>query len=409
MPPAAPYDLLIKGGHVLDPGQGLDGELDIGIAGGKIAAIRADIPSSDARRTVQVKGSGRYVTPGLIDLHTHVAHGAQTDGVGMGCVEPDIGGVQSGATTVVDGGSVGVANIGVFKHHILPRARTRVLVYLNIGSFAHTMPGLADISRIEDIDERAISACVAANPGLIKGFKLRMVGPVMGERGEEVIRRSKAIAKEHKLPLMVHFGDGGGDPGRMNQLTRLMLNTFEEGDILTHLCTPHPGGMMDPTGGSLRELPEVREARARGVTLDSALGRGNFGIEVARIQADRGLAPDTTSSDVTLGGRTRGVGLLDSMSKFMAVGYSLADVVRMATTNAAKAIGLTSELGAIAVGREADLSIFDVMSGHWRFTDTKEVPFTGEHALIPVQTIRAGELFSPDWGPYPWGWLPEEA
>jgi dihydroorotase len=167
--------------------------------------------------------------------------------------------------------------------------------------------------------------------------------------------------------------------------------------------------MMDPTSGSKKELPEVREARARGVTLDSALGRGNFGIEVARIQADLGLTPDTTSSDVTLGGRARGVGLLDAMSKFMAVGYSLSDVVSMASDRAAKAIGLQDQIGAIAVGREADLSVFEVVSGKWKFMDTKEVPFTGEKALVPVQTIRAGELFSPDWGPYPWGWLPEEA
>jgi len=404
-----PYDLLVKGGHVLDPGQGLDGRMDIGIADGKISAIEPEIPANEASRVIQVKGDGRYVLPGLIDIHTHVAHGAQTRGVGMGAVTPDVGGVHSGVTTVVDGGSLGVASVGVFQHHIVPHAKTRVLVFLNIGSFAHTMPGQADISRIEDIDEQAIAACVAANPDLLQGFKLRLVGPVVQERGEEVIRRSKAISREHKLPLMVHFGDGGGDVQRMSELTRLMLDTFEEGDILTHLCTPHPGGMMDPTADGRKELPEVREARARGVTLDSALGRGNFGINVARIQADLGLVPDTTSSDVTLTGRVRGVGLLDSMSKFMSIGHSLSDVVRMASINAARAIGRQDDLGAIAIGREADLSIVDVVSGKWKFFDTKEVPFTGEQALIPVQTIRAGTLFSPDWGPYPWGWLPGEA
>jgi dihydroorotase len=403
-----PYDLLLKGGHVLDPGQGLDGTLDIGITDGKIAAIQADIPASEARRTIQVQGTDRYVTPGLIDLHTHVGHGAQTDGVGMGCVTPDLGGVHSGVTTVVDGGSVGVANVGVFKHHILPHTKTRVLVLLNIGSFAHTMPGLPDISRPEDIDRKAIAACVAANPGLIQGFKLRLVGPVVREQGESVIRQTTEIAREHNLPLMVHFGDGGGDPQRMSDLTRLMLNSFKEGDILTHLCTPHPGGMMDPQDGTKR-LPEVQEARERGVVLDSALGRGNFGINVARIQAEMGFAPDTTSSDVTLGGRSRGVGLLDSMSKFLSVGYSLSDVVKMATTSAAKAIGRQDTLGVLAVGREADISIFDVVSGRWKFFDTKEVPFTGDTTLVPVQTLRAGEMFSPDWGPYPWGWLPEEA
>src|SRR5215212_7414799 len=145
-----PYDLLVKGGHVVDPGQGLDGRMDIGISDGKIAAIQPETPASEAARVVQVKGDNRYVMPGLVDIHTHVAHGAQTRGVGMGAVTPDIGGVHSGVTTVVDGGSVGVASVGVFQHHILPRANTRVLVYLNIGSFAHTMPGRADVGHIDD-------------------------------------------------------------------------------------------------------------------------------------------------------------------------------------------------------------------------------------------------------------------
>jgi dihydroorotase len=208
---------------------------------------------------------------------------------------------------------------------------------------------------------------------------------------------------------MVHIGDASSEPTRARQLTRQLLDTFVEGDIVTHLCTPRPGGVTDVSDAADGTLPEVQEARARGVVLDPALGQRNFGIEVARRQADRGLHPDTLSSDVTLGGRTRGVGLLDSMSKFLSIGYSLSDVVRMTSTNAARAIGLADQAGAIAVGREADLSIVDVVSGKWKFTDTNEVPFTGENVLVPVQTIRAGEMFSPDWGPYPWGWLPEEA
>jgi dihydroorotase len=172
------------------------------------------------------------------------------------------------------------------------------------------------------------------------------------------------------------------------------------------LCTPNPGGVSEPGAGT---LDEVRLARSKGVVLDPALGRGNFGVEVARYQADNGLYPDTLSSDVTLGGRTRGVGLLDSMSKFLSIGYGLSDVVRMASSGAARAIGLQDSAGALAIGREADITIFDVVAGKWKFTDTRDVPFTGDKVLVPVQTIRGGELFSPDWGPYPWGWLPEEA
>jgi dihydroorotase len=166
---------------------------------------------------------------------------------------------------------------------------------------------------------------------------------------------------------------------------------------------------MDPSDAAKHTIPELQEARANGVVIDPALGRGNFGYEVARRQAEIGVHPDTISSDLTAGGRKQGTGLLDSMSKFMSVGYSLTDVVRMATINAAKGIGMGDSLGALAVGRDADISIFDVVEGKWKFDDTVKHVFTGTHALIPVQTIRAGELFSPDWGPYPWGWLPEEA
>src|SRR6185436_11926461 len=119
-----------------------------------------------------------------------------------------------------------------------------------------------------------------ANPGLVKGFKLRMTGPVVQEQGEEVIRRSSEIAREHKLPLMVHIGDANSEPTRARELTRQLLNTFVEGDIVTHLCTPRPGGVTDVSDAADGTLPEVQEARARGVVLDPALGRGNFGIEI---------------------------------------------------------------------------------------------------------------------------------
>ena len=404
------YDLLIKGGHVLDPGQGLDGQLDIAVTDGKIAAVQADIPASEARRLVQVKGDNRYVVPGLLDIHTHVGYGATTAGVGMGCVDPDIAGVHSGVTTVLDAGSVGIANVGVFGAHLIPNAKTRVICFVNVGTFAHTTPAAADVMTMNDIDRRAIASCVQSNPGLISGFKLRMVGPVVQERGEDVVKLAKEVAVEHGLPLMVHIGDGRHpDRAKASDLTRFLLKTLTAGDILTHLCTPNPGGVMNAREAARSVVPEVEEARANGVVIDSALGRGNFGIEVARRQAELGVRPDTTSSDLTGGGRSRGVGLLDSMAKFMSLGYSLADVVRMTTVNAATGVGLADSAGAIAVGREADVSIFDVVEGKWKFTDTLNQPFTGDKALVPVQTIRAGELFSPDWGPYPWGWLPEEA
>src|ERR1700730_14644187 len=367
--------------------------MDIGITGGRIAAIQPHIDDKEAARSVQVRGSNRYVLPGLIDIHTHVAYGATTPGVGMGCVAPDVGGVGSGVTTLLDGGSVGIAHVGVFSAHLLPKAKTRVICFVNVGTFAHTTPAAADFTPMEDVDRKAIASCVQANPGLISGFKLRLVGPVIQERGEEIVRLAKEIASEHGVPLMVHIGDGRAPDGqKASDLTRYLLKTFTEADILTHLCTPNPGGVMDPSQAARQSIPELQEAKANGVVLDSALGRGNFGYEVARRQAEIGLHPDTISSDLTAGGRKFGVGLLDGMSKFLSLGYSLSDVVRMTTTRAASAIGMSDHIGALAVGREADISIIDVVEGKGAFTDTIQKPFSGTQALVPVQTMRNGVL-----------------
>ena len=404
-----PYDLLIKGGRVLDPGQGLDGKLDIAVTDGRIAAIQADIPVTEAKRVVQVRGDNRLVTPGLIDIHTHVAYGATTHGVGMGCCDPDQVGVHAGVTTVLDCGSVGVANIGVMQTHVQPRAKTRILPFVNVGSYAHTMPGLADVERLEDIDRKAIASCIENNPGLIKGFKLRMVGPVAQNQPQELVKLCKEISREHKLPLMVHIGDRPADFERAREATRFLLANFDSGDILTHLATPSSGGVMLDEART-KIVPELLEARARGVVLDPALGAGNFGIDVASQQADIGLIPDTISSDLTAGGHTRVVySLMECMGRFMAAGYTVEDMVRMATVNAAKALGMSDQIGSLAVGREADITILDVVNGRWKFIDTVQKVFTGETAMVPVLTVRAGEVFEPEWGPHPWGWLPEEA
>jgi dihydroorotase len=227
----------------------------------------------------------------------------------------------------------------------------------------------------------------------------------MSERGEDLVRLAKQVSHEHHLPLMTHIGNGQAEAERMQAVTRAMLKAFEPGDILTHLCTPNAGGVLD---AARQPIPELLEARANGVTLDPALGRNNFGYEVARRQAELGLHPDTISSDITGSGRSRLVySLLECMAKFMAIGYRLEDVVRMTTANAARAIGRQDELGAIAVGREADLTILEIVPGRWRFSDTTANVFNGEQALVPVLTFRAGEVFEPEWGPHPWGWLPE--
>lgn len=404
------YDLLLTNGHLLDPGSGLDGRMDIAVTAGRIAAIEPHLDPSEARQVLDISGTDRYVVPGLIDVHTHVGYGATTAGVGMGCCDPDVIGVASGVTTLVDCGSVGVANLGVFPVHILPKARTRVIVYVNVGSFAHTLPGPADVNSLDDINPKAIASCVENNPGLISGVKLRLVGPIVSDLGEELVTRAKAVAREHGVPLMTHIGDftaarRGGDPQRLAEVTQFLLKTLEPGDILTHLCTPNAGGVMDRVDESMSNLLEARD---RGVVLDPAVGMGNFGYEVAREQAQRGMVPDTISSDLTAGGQSFH-SLVECMAKFMAVGYSFAEVVRMTTAHAAKAIGRADELGALQVGREADITVLDLVGGDFTFRDTTRLWFHGDHGIVPVQTVKSGELVAPHWGPHPWGWLPATA
>src|SRR6185437_10121543 len=290
-----------------------------------------------------------------------------------------------------------------------PKAVTRVITYVNAGSYAHTMPGPADVNSLSDINRGALESCAEHNPGLIAGVKLRLVGPIMGELGEQVITEAKAAARDHHVPLMVHIGDFTAKTAeaaaRSGELTRFLLKTMEPGDILTHLCTPNSGRVLDPDGNP---YPEVAEARANGVVLDSALGRGNFGVEVARRQADIGLFPDTISSDLTALGQSFH-SLLECMAKFMSIGYPLADVVKATTARPASVLRLDGEIGALAVGRDADVTILDLVEGDFAFTDTTGAAFRGGYGLVPVHTLRAGVSHSPHWGTHPWGWLPARA
>lgn len=402
-------DLLIRGGRVVDPGRAVDKHLDIGIADGRIAALSPRIPASDAVAVLDTAGPDRIVVPGLVDIHTHVAYGASTAGVGMPCSKPDEAGVNSGVTTLVDAGSLGVSNFGVLPAHVLPEATTDVLCFLNVGSYAHTLPGRADVDRHDDVDAEAISRCIEHHPGLVRGLKLRLVGQFMGEQGDAVIAVTAEIARAHSLPLMVHIGDPRaaerGQAGLMQALTVTLLGHLRAGDILTHICTPAPGGIGSEPATT---EPLVLEARRRGVVLDAAVGQGHLGYATALGQYQRELYPDTISSDLT--GRTaRFHSLVECMAKFMAIGYSIPEVIRMTSANAAAAVGLSNRAGTIAVGRQADITVLDVVRGSFQFRDGLGQLFTGHQAFVPVATVKAGTVHQPGPGPHPWGWLPAAA
>jgi dihydroorotase len=394
-------DLLVQGGTVLDPGQNLKGRFDIAVSNGKIAQIAPRLDPRQADRVVDV--SGKVVAPGLIDLHAHVYAGVRTVGVNENCLMPDLAGVQSGVTTLLDPGSGGCYNFSGFTRFLVPTARTRLFALVNIAR--HGLFGMPEITQRDDIDLDGTIKCVEQNKPTVLGVKLRMAGPVLDIFGLEAAKLAKRAARETGTRLMVHIGDSRQGRPQANYLTQqLLAEVLEPGDILTHLCTHHAGGVMRQDG---TVVPELRDAVQAGVVLDPAHGRFNFNVDVARRQFDQGILPDTISTDIGLANWKATVhSMTETMSKFLAVGLSLEDVILRTTANPAKALGMADTLGAIAVGRDADLSVLDVVEGDWQFTDSSGARFPGTQAIVPVVTIRAGEVIAPDWGPHPWGWLP---
>ena len=388
------YDLVLKGGVVIDPAQDLRGALDVAVQDGKIAAVAANIPASEARRVIHVPG--KTVTPGLIDLHTHVF-----DGVAANGVHPDIAGVHAGVTTVVDAGSSGCATFSAFPRHILPKCETEVIPLLHI-----CQTGLAtnpDIIAESSIDLESTLKVARAHKGLIKGIKARMVSPALEIFGMEMPRLAKRAARESGVPLMVHIGDTTKryDPNVIRELLPLL----EPGDIVTHLFTANPGGVLD-TNGKL--VPEAKELAARGVWLDTAHGRMNFGFNVGRRVLDQGLTPHCISTDLTIPGRANTVhSMVEIMARFLGMGFTLEQVIAMSTVNPARAIGEVTRLGSLAVGRQADISVLEVRDGRWVVYDTLRDSMKIDKTVVPVLTVKRGHVFEPEWGPHPWGWEPE--
>ena len=388
------YDLLLKGGNVIDPSHDLRGALDVAVEDGKIARVAANIAVTEARRVVDIRG--KTVTPGLIDLHTHVF-----DGVAANGVHPDIAGVHAGVTTVVDAGSSGCATFSAFPRHILPRCETEVIPLLHI-----CQTGLAtnpDIIAESSIDLESTLRVAREHRGLIKGIKARMVSPALEIFGMEMPRLAKRAARESGVPLMVHIGDTTKryDPNVIRELLPLL----EPGDIVTHLFTANPGGVLDANG---KLVPEAKELAARGVWLDTAHGRMNFGFNVGRRVLDQGLTPHCISTDLTIPGRANTVhSMVEIMARFLGMGFTLEQVIAMSTVNPARAIGEADRLGSLAVGRQADISVLEVRDGRWVVYDTLRDTMKIDKTVVPVLTVKRGRVFEPEWGPHPWGWEPE--
>lgn len=393
-------DLLLKGGEVIDPSQDIRAKLDVAVTDGVISAVAPDIDPSGASRVINADGN--IVIPGMIDLHTHVYEGVNQNGI-----NPDLAGVRSGVTTVLDAGSAGCYTFGGFPSYVVPRAKTNIFCMLHISRVGLSYQ--PDTSRREDIDLEETVSVIKANKPLIQGVKIRAVGPGVPCMGVEMVRLAKQAATEGGVRLMVHIGDrsiADGD-GTEPTITRQLLPLLDSGDIITHLFSGNPGRIIDENGNVIRE---ILEAQARGVFLDTAHGRQNFSFDVAKAALDQGVQPRSISTDKTPPGRMNTVhSMTEMLARFMALGFSLEEVIRMTTTNPARALGMEDTLGSLAVGRPADISVLKEETGDWLFHDTEGNTLRGDKALVPIVTVKDGEPYSPDWGPRPWGWLPDSA
>ena len=390
------YDLLLKGGTVIDPSRELNGIHDIAVQDGKIASIVPSIPNEEARRVIDV--SGKIVTPGLIDLHAHVFDGFISSGV-----NPDLGGVHSGVTTLVDAGSAGSATFSGFPRHIIPNCQTEIIPFMHICQTG--LATLPDIIAESSIDLEATLRVADQHKGLIRGIKARMVSPALEIFGMEMPRLAKRAAKESGIKLMVHIGDT--EKRYDANVIRELLPILEEGDILTHYFTANPGGVLDANG---RLVPEAREAADRGVWFDTAHGRMNFSFDVGRRIVDQGLLPHCISTDLTVPGRVRTVhSMTEMMTRFLGMEFTLEQVVTMCTANPARAIGEEGRLGSLAVGRQADISVLQINEGDWLVYDVLGASLRVDKAVVPALTVKRGRVFEPDLGPRPWGWEPDPA
>jgi dihydroorotase len=392
------YDLVLKGGTVLDPSQGIDKPLDVAVSRGKIAALSESIPGGDAAQVVNVEGY--LVTPGLVDIHTHVYSPAGNQN------HPDVAGVLGGVTTVADAGSLGPANFQGFSDYVLSQSQTKVYSFLSI--FRDKTVALS--TDPSEIDVAGVVKTARENPDVVVGVKALVAPRLVQAMGLEHVEATFRAAREAGIRVMLHIGDIGpkGQTPTPRELTVQALSMLEAGDVVTHVFSPLTGAALDTDG---RVLPELLEAQGRGVTLDTSYGDFNFGWDTARSVIDQGLIPDTIGTDMELqaGVGMRQVstrGLLEYSAYFLHLGFSLEEVVRMMTVNPAKGLGIDDRAGSLAIGREADISVLELREDRWLLEDATGASRVGSQALAPVITVKGGKVIEPGEAPHPWGWTP---
>jgi dihydroorotase len=370
---AQQYDLVLRGGRVIDPGNGIDARMDVAVSNGRIAAVQTDIPATQARKVVDV--SGFYVVPGLVDLHAHV-FGYE------GSLDPDRTSLRSGATTIVDAGGSGWRTFDEFRRTVIAHSRTRVLALLNI--VGKGMVGEPYESDTGDMDPVKTADAISKNRDVIVGIKTAH----FNKPGWTAIDRAVDAGRRANVPVMVDdkiFTNSG-------RTTREeLLDHLRPGDIHTHMYNDRQLELVDRFTGKV--APWMVEARRRGVLFDVGHGGGSFLWPVAARAISQGFVPDTISTDLHSASMAiQQSDMPNVMSKMMLLGMNLGDVVARSTVNPAKAIGRYPELGTLGIGRTADITVLEEQTGVFAFKDSWPAKRLGTKRLDCVLTIRDGNL-----------------
>ena len=389
------YDLLLKGGHVIDPKNKLSAVRDVAIANGKVAAVAAKINPAEAFKVVDV--SGYYVTPGLIDIHVHVfaGTGERASYAGDNSLYPDGFTFRVGVTTVADAGCAGWRNFEDFKQRIIDRSKTRVLAFLNI--VGNGMRGGKFEQDLSDMDAKPTAEMALRYPNVIVGIKTaHYAGPEWKPVEQAVEAGTKA-----NIPVMVDFGTNHPNE---RPLSDLLTKKLRPGDIYTHVYS----GLRNEQVESGKLNPAIWEGRKRGVIFDVGHGGGSFLWRLAIPAMKEGFVPDSISTDLHIGSMNAGMkDMLNVMNKFIAMGMSVDDVILRSTWNPAREIK-REELGNLSTGAVADLAVFKLEKGNFGFTDMNGARLKGTQKLNCELTLRDGKvvydlngLTRPDWDKLP--------